>query len=80
MKNYFETGKVIGWSDDGEEATYDTIEEAAAAADCTVEEMKTALGTDKDFGGTTYFRYGVDAEATKGYDDARAEVEAYEAE
>ena len=80
MKNYFETGKVIGWSDDGEEATFNTIAEAAEQADCTVDDMAKAVGTDKDFGGTTYFRYGVDTEATKCYDDARAEAEAYEAE
>lgn len=80
MKNYFETGTLVGWADDGEVETFDTIAEAAEQADCTEEELIKALGTDKDFGGTTYFRYGIDVDATEGYDDARAEAEAYEAE
>lgn len=80
MKKYFENGTIIGWANDGEEATFNTIAEAAERADCTVEEMRTALRTNIEFYGTTYFRYGVDAEATKCYDEARAEAEAYAAE
>lgn len=75
-KQRHEIGTIIGWANDGEEDTFNTIAEAAEQADCTEEEMKKALGTNKEFCGTTYFRYGIDTEATKGYDDAWNEAEA----
>ena len=74
-KQRHEIGTIIAWANDGEESYFDTIAEAAEQADCTVEELENALGTDTEIGGATYFRYGVDTEATKGYDDAWNEVE-----
>ncbi len=69
-------GTIVAWSNDGEEATYSTIAEAAKAADVSEEEMQAALGTDTEIYGVTYFRYGVDTEATEAYDEARAEADA----
>lgn len=79
-QNYFELGTIVAWSNDGEEASYSTITEAAESADVSEKDMEAALGTDTDFGGVTYFRYGIDEEATEGYDEARAEAEAIRAD
>ena len=79
MKNatLFENGTIVAWSNDGETATYETVNEAAEAAEVSENEIKKALGTDKDFGGVTYFRYGIDEEATAGYDEAVEEAKNY---
>ena len=75
MKKYFGSGKIVGWANDGEILVYDSITEVAERIYFTEKEIKSALGTDKELGGVTYFRYGADKEATKAFDDAMSEAE-----
>ena len=73
-------GTIIAWSNDGEEVEYASISDAAKAAGVSEKELSAALGTDTEIGGVTYFIYGIDAEATAGYDDACADAEKYRKE
>lgn len=79
-KNYFKNGTIVAWSNDGEEVTFNSVRDAAQNAYLSEEQMQSLLGTDKEISGCTYFRYGVDTEATEGYDEARAEAEATDEE
>lgn len=78
MKNYFEKGTVVFWTNDGEVVAYDSIDEAYEKEhiELSKEKFIKALGTDREVkSGVTAFRYGVDIEATEGYDEAREEEE-----
>ncbi len=74
-----ERGTIVGWANDGEVITFDTAEEAVKYMlrhyDVNIHVFVSALGTSDEIGGCTYFRYGIDKEATAGYDDALCEVE-----
>ena len=81
MKNYFEKGTIVFWANDGEVVGYDSINEAYEKENIELSksDFVKALGTDKEVkSGVTAFRYGVDVEATKAYDEARAEAEQFE--
>jgi hypothetical protein len=78
MKNYFEKGTIVFWTNDGQVISYDSIDEAYEKENIkmTKEKFIKALGTDREVSsGVTAFRYGVDIEATKAYNEARAEAE-----
>jgi hypothetical protein len=83
MKSYFEKGKVIFWANSGEVIVYDSIKEAYEKENINMlkADFVKALGTNKEVSsGVTAFRYSIDIEATKAYDEARAEAEEYEKE
>ena len=83
MKNYFEKGTIVFWTNDGEVVVYDSIDEAYESehVELSKEEFIKALGTNKEIkSGVTAFRYGIDKEATKGFDEAADEMEEYEKE
>ena len=83
MKNYFEKGTMVFWTNDGEVVVYDSIDEAYEKehTEFTKADFVKALGTDKEVSsGVTAFRYGIDKEATKGFDEATDEAEEYEKE
>jgi len=81
MKNYFEKGTIVFWTNDGEVVTYDSIDEAYKKENINMSksDFVKALGTNKEVSsGVTAFRYSVDVEATKAYNEARAEAEQFE--
>lgn len=83
MKSYFEKGTIVFWTNDGEVITFDSITSAYEEGGIKLSKSAfiKALGTNKEVkSGVTAFRYGVDVEATKAYDEARAEAEEYEKE
>lgn len=80
-------GTIVAWTNDGEEYTFTSAEEAykelniAEDEGYSFDEFCARLGAAEEVTcGTTAFRYGIDIEATKGYDDAWDEAEAYLAE
>lgn len=80
MKNYFEKGTIVFWTNDGEVVVYGSIDEAYKKEDINMSksDFVKALGTNKEVSsGVTAFRYSVDVEATKAYNEARAEAEQY---
>lgn len=85
-KQRHEIGTIVAWANDGEEAYFDTIQEAYEDLierdyDVSLDDFTKTLGTcDEIASGVTYFRYGIDEEATKGYDDACEEADRYAAE
>lgn len=86
-KNWFEKGTVIVWTNDGEILEFEDERTAFKELEIYADEgykfpeFVNRLGTDIEItSGATAFRYGVDLEATKGYDEAMAEVEKYNKE
>jgi hypothetical protein len=78
MKKRFEIGKVVFWANDGEVVSYDSIDEAYEKENIELskDDFVKALGTDKEVkSGVTAFRYGIDKDATKGFDEAADETE-----
>ena len=83
MKNYLEKGTIVFLTNDGEVVVYDSIDEAYEKEhiELSKEKFIKALGTDIEVkSGVTAFRYSIDIEATKAYDEARAEAEEFEKE
>lgn len=79
-KQRHEIGTIIAWASDGMEAYFDTIKEAYQDLikrdyDVSLEYFTKSIGTDTEIGGVTYFRYGIDNEATKCYNGAWHEVD-----
>ena len=86
-QNRHEIGTIVAWTNDGEEYTFTSAKEAykelniAENDGYSFDEFCALIGTDEEVTcGTTAFRYGIDIEATKSYDDAWDEAEAYSAE
>ena len=80
MKNYFKKGTIVLWTNDGEVVSYNSIDEAYenVKTKLSKKEFIKALGTDQEVAsGITAFRYGIDKNATKGFDAAVDEMEEY---
>ncbi len=86
-KNYFRTGTIVCWDEVGTNQSWDSITDAwdslkdwAVDRDLDkktfVSRLKTSGYLGEEFEPTTIFVYGIHKEATKGYDEARAEAEA----
>lgn len=86
-KNYFRTGTIVCWDEVGTNQSWDSITDAwdslkdwAQESGLTKHEFAKRLTESgylgEEFEPTTVFVYGVEFEATKGYDEARAEAEA----
>ncbi|NLT50316.1 MAG: hypothetical protein GXX85_05295 [Ignavibacteria bacterium] len=83
MAKRFKVGKVVIWTNDGEVVAYDSVQEAyeKVSTKLSKKEFIKALGTDQEVAsGITAFRYGIDIDATKAFDDAADEMEEYEKE
>jgi hypothetical protein len=84
-------GTIVGWDDTGWYDSWESIDSAWEslkewAVDreldkkTFVSRLKTSGYLGEEFEPLTIFVYGIDKEATKGYDDAWDEAEAYRAE